>query len=66
MNTARNDTTGDLIQTKPSTCKYREGWTKIWADDAENDLKQAAEDKKRDQARELADTIREEMLKDKA
>jgi hypothetical protein len=61
MNTARNDTTGDLIQTKPSTCKYREGWTKIWAD--EQDLAQAAEDKRRDQARELADSIREEMLK---
>ena len=61
--TARNDTTGDKIQTKPSTCKYRAGWTKIWVEETENDLANAKEDKQRDQARELAETMREEMTK---
>ena len=30
MTTARNSITGDLIQTKPSTQAYEDGWEKVF------------------------------------
>lgn len=59
--TATNETTGDKIQTKPSTCKHREGWTRIWADDAEDAFRDAVEDKRRDDAEELARAMKEQL-----
>ncbi len=44
---------------KPSTCTTREDFAKQAADD----IQDAVDDKKRDKARELADSIREEMMR---
>ena len=35
-NTATNDTTGDMIQTKPSNGVYRSGWDRIFSKPSES------------------------------
>ena len=35
-NTATNDTTGDMIQTKPSNDGYRSGWDRVFGESSES------------------------------